>query len=204
MTTNEIQALLSVHEALVAFSVGDAESYVFALTRDAVAWKKIPLGARELEEKVAALRQGLDVEVLEKKDLDDLGKERALFDLAAAHELYETLFAPVEALIKDRPHLVVVPTGALTALPFALLVTEKPAVAAPPAKDKVTARDLALYRQAAWLARQHRHQRAASGGDPEGAAAVFAQGPGSKATCRVRRSDLRPRGTSSGLGRAGQ
>ncbi len=40
------------------------------------------------------------------------------------------------------------PSGALTALPFHLLVTEKPAVAVPQVKAR---RDLAAYRDAAWL-----------------------------------------------------
>jgi hypothetical protein len=52
-----------------------------------------------------------------------------LFDLGLAHELYETLLGPVEALIRDKRHLMVVPSGALTALPFHLLVTEQPVVA---------------------------------------------------------------------------
>jgi CHAT domain-containing protein len=71
-----------------------------------------------------------------------------LFDLAVAHELYVTLVGPVEALIKDKRHLLVVPSGALTALPFHLLVTEKPAVAVPTSK---ALKDLAVYRDAAWL-----------------------------------------------------
>ena len=51
----------------------------------------------------------------------------------------------MESLIKDKRHLLIVPTSALTALPFHLLVTEKPAVAVPDRKD------LRPYREAAWL-----------------------------------------------------
>ena len=68
-----------------------------------------------------------------------------MFDLGGAHELYKLLLGPVESLIKDKRHLLIVPTGALTALPFHLLVTEKPAVAVPDRKD------LRPYREAAWL-----------------------------------------------------
>jgi CHAT domain-containing protein len=49
----------------------------------------------------------------------------------------------VEALAKGKRSLVVVPSGALTALPFHLLVTEKPAA---PIPDKIEG-----YRDAAWL-----------------------------------------------------
>src|SRR5262249_4274071 len=73
--------------------------------------------------------------------------DKELFDLALAHELYEMLIGPVEALIKDKRHLIVVPSGPLTALPFHLLVTEKPATAVPG--------DLAAYRNAQWLLRRH-------------------------------------------------
>jgi CHAT domain-containing protein len=79
-------------------------------------------------------------------------RRRELFDLGLAHELYDALIGPVEALIREKPHLIVVPSGALTALPFHLLVTEMPAVAAPQVK---TMRDLAAYRDAAWLLKRH-------------------------------------------------
>jgi CHAT domain-containing protein/tetratricopeptide (TPR) repeat protein len=78
--------------------------------------------------------------------------QRELFDLALAHELYATFIGPVEELIKDKKHLIVVPSGPLTALPFHLLVTEKPMVAMPQVK---TPRDLASYRDVAWLLRRH-------------------------------------------------
>ena len=55
------------------------------------------------------------------------------------------MFGPVETLIKDKRHLLVVPSGSLTGVPFHLLVTEKPAVAKPEIKD------IATYRDAAWL-----------------------------------------------------
>jgi CHAT domain-containing protein len=77
---------------------------------------------------------------------------RELFDLGVAHELYETLLGPVEALIRDKRHLMVVPAGALTALPFHLLVTQKPVVAVPQVNAPG---DLAAYRDAAWLIKRH-------------------------------------------------
>jgi hypothetical protein len=138
LKAKQMQALLSDQEALVLFAVADKESYVFAITRDRVDWRAIPLGAEALSQKVAAFRRGLDVG----KASDASGKS-GLFDLALADELYGTLLAPVEALVKDKASLLVVPSGALTALPFHLLVTEKPAAAIPDT--------FAGYRQAAWL-----------------------------------------------------
>jgi CHAT domain-containing protein/Tfp pilus assembly protein PilF len=138
LKAKEIQALLSSDEAMVLFALADQESYALALTRDRLDWQRIPLGAEALSEKVAAFRRGLDVG----KASDASGKT-GLFDLALANELYVSLLGPVEGLMKDKRSLLVAPSGALTALPFHLLVTEKPQAAIP---DKIEG-----YRDAAWL-----------------------------------------------------
>jgi CHAT domain-containing protein len=138
MKANEIQALLSGDEALVLFAVVDKDSYVFALTREGFDWKPLSLGAEALSRDVAAFRQGLDV-----GRASDASGKTGLFDLARAYELYAALLGPVETLVKDKRSLLVVPSGALTALPFHLLVTEKPAAAIP---EKIDG-----YRDAAWL-----------------------------------------------------
>jgi tetratricopeptide (TPR) repeat protein/CHAT domain-containing protein len=137
-----VQRLLGPEEALVFFLAGDGESYVFALTREAFDWKTIPIGAKALSDKVAALRHGLDVTELSKAAT--AGKPD-LFNLGLARELYATLLGPVDALVKDKRHLLIVPTGALTGLPFHLLLTETPATPVPQLKD------IATYREAAWL-----------------------------------------------------
>ncbi|UGY18123.1 CHAT domain-containing protein [Bradyrhizobium septentrionale] len=138
MTAREIQALLSPDEAMVLFAVADKESFVFALTRDAVDWKPVSLGGDALSAKVAAFRRGLDIG----KASDASGKA-GLFDLALANELYAALLGPVDALVRDKRSLLVAPVGALTALPFHLLVTEPPPSAIP--------ETFAGYRDAAWL-----------------------------------------------------
>ena len=102
-----MQQLLDGDEALVFWLAGynHWETYVFALTRDSFQWKTIPLKTEALEQKVAAFRRGLDVDVLLRRDW------RGLFDLALAHELYDALIGPVEPLIRDKRHLMVVPIG---------------------------------------------------------------------------------------------
>jgi CHAT domain-containing protein/Tfp pilus assembly protein PilF len=138
MTAKEIQSLLSADEAMVLFAVTVKESYVVAITRERFDWKPIPRGAETLSEKVAAFRRGLDI-----NRASDASGKSGLFDLALAHELYATLLGPVEALVRDKRSLLVAPSGALTALPFHLLVTEQPAAAIPEKFDG--------YREAAWL-----------------------------------------------------
>jgi CHAT domain-containing protein/Tfp pilus assembly protein PilF len=138
MTATEIQALLAADEAMVLFAVADKESYVMAITRERFDWKQLPSGAEALSNKVAAFRRGLNVAAV-----SDASGKSGLFDLSFANELYATLLGPVETLIKDKSSLLVVPAAALTALPFHLLVTEKPAAAIPEKMDG--------YRDAAWL-----------------------------------------------------
>jgi CHAT domain-containing protein len=142
LAAGEVQKLLAPSEALVFFLADVKESYVFALSRDGFTWRTIPLGANDLSAKVAAFRRNLDV--------DELARSAAagspdLFDLGQAYALYQALLGPVDALIKDKANLVIVPTGALTALPFHLLVTQPPAVAVPKLED------IASYRDATWL-----------------------------------------------------
>jgi CHAT domain-containing protein len=141
LAAKDIQALLSGDEAMTIYSVVDKQSYVIAITRDGADWKEVPLGANALAQKVTAFRKGLDVG----KARDASGKS-GLFDLALANELYVALLGPVEALTKDKRSLLVVPSAALTALPFHLLVTETPQAAIP---DKLEG-----YRSAAWLLRR--------------------------------------------------
>ncbi len=137
----EVQPLLAADEALVVFLVVAKESYVFALTRDAADWKTIPLGGAALEAKVAAFRHGLDIDAI--SDAVQGSRKPELFDLALANELYAALLRPVEALLKDKKQLLIVPNAALTALPFNLLVTDRPTTSVPA--------DFAAYRDANWL-----------------------------------------------------
>jgi CHAT domain-containing protein/Tfp pilus assembly protein PilF len=138
MTAKEIQALLSGDEAMVLFSVTEKESFAFAITREGFDWKPLPLGAEALSQKIAAFRRGLDL-----AGLAEASGKSGLFDLALAHDLYGALLAPLEPRVKDKRSLLIAPSGALTALPFHLLVTEKPARAIPEKFDG--------YRDAAWL-----------------------------------------------------
>jgi CHAT domain-containing protein len=141
LTLKEIQALLSADEAMLLFSVADEESYVFALTDERFDWKSLPIGSEMLAQEIAAFRRGLDVGSI--SQATDPPDHAGLFDLALANELYATLLGPVETLVKDKRSLQVVPAGALTALPFQLLLTEKPLAAVP---DRLEG-----YRDAAWL-----------------------------------------------------
>jgi CHAT domain-containing protein/tetratricopeptide (TPR) repeat protein len=134
LSVAQTQALLRPDEALVSFiSLGD-KSYVFAVTREGNVWRQIPLGDKAIGDRVSKLRLGLF------DPAPDATPKP--FDLEASFELYSAIMGPVESMIAGKPKLLVVPTGALTSLPFHVLVTRKPDPAAAP-DDR--------YRQAAWL-----------------------------------------------------
>jgi CHAT domain-containing protein/Tfp pilus assembly protein PilF len=130
----QTQALLKPDEVLVSYVSLYQQSLVFAVTREGSAWVQIPLSEAELSARVAKLRKGLWN--------DTPGGSTPPFDLAASHELYEALLGPVEPMLANKTRLIVVPTGALTSLPFQVLVTKAP----DPALSQNSG-----YRQAAWL-----------------------------------------------------
>ncbi|WP_456622382.1 tetratricopeptide repeat protein [Bradyrhizobium sp. P5_C12] len=126
----QTQGLLKPDEALVAFIASGDKTYAFAVTREASALRQVALGSREISDRVAHLRLGLA----------DPEAARSSFDLDASFELYTALFEPISVDISGKPKLLIVPAGALTSLPFHVLVTRKPDTAS---ADR--------YRQAAWL-----------------------------------------------------
>jgi CHAT domain-containing protein/Tfp pilus assembly protein PilF len=145
LSIEDAAQVLHPDEALVLLLAGHAEeTFVWALTRDGASWHRIPIGAKLLADKVKALREGL--ELLDPKQAAQSGK---LFNLGLAHDLYKTLLGPVADLIDDKRHLLIVPSGVLTGLPFHLLVTE------PPATHQPNGQQLEAYRDAAWLIQRH-------------------------------------------------
>jgi CHAT domain-containing protein/tetratricopeptide (TPR) repeat protein len=133
------------------------DTFVWVITKTQSRWVRVDLGRTALEDQVQALRCGLDEEewgtatkaarcgeLLGLNELPD--KSQPLpFDLGKAHELYQALFGKVADLISDK-HLLIVPSGPLTSLPFQVLVTDEPSTALP--------KSFAGYRGVSWLGRR--------------------------------------------------
>jgi hypothetical protein len=148
------------------------ETLTWLITKEAVRWHSIPLGTRALSDRIAALRCGLDASSWDNAlgwpeetahDKQRIFEQRARrdrckqllgvevpstdwppFNLERAHELYQTLLASFADLTTGK-HLIIVPSGPLTSLPFHVLVTTPPNPAL---------MGMARYRGAAWLALQ--------------------------------------------------
>jgi CHAT domain-containing protein/tetratricopeptide (TPR) repeat protein len=169
----ETQKLLHDDEVLLQFLSAStslrhggvvAESFAWLVSKRDARWVRLTLALREISDAVAALRCGLDAtlwdDVESAKKCKDLvgtaprsetvtisGKDESTkvlpFDLTRAHELYNALLTPFADMIK-RKHLIVVPSGPLTSLPFNVLVAEPPTTSAIP-------ETLAQYRDVPWL-----------------------------------------------------
>ena len=158
LRVEDVQALLGTDEALVLFldtpqaKPTPEETFIWVVTKTDLRWVRSDLGTAALTREVQELRCGLDAAAWEgpqcteltgqsytEKDRDN-GKPPP-FDLARAHKLYQALFGQVEGLIKGK-HLLVVPSGALTQLPFQVLVTAPPSASGD-------------HKSAAWLVRDH-------------------------------------------------
>lgn len=146
----QAQSLLNADEVLAVILVGSAKSFVWALTRERAEWAEIDAGTAVLAGHVAALRSGLDP--LAQQDAEGSGGSRAGivggFDIGRAHGLYKLVLGPVASVIEGKRHLIVVPTGPLTSLPFQVLVTRPPPAGAVPASPEV-------LRDTAWLIKSH-------------------------------------------------
>jgi CHAT domain-containing protein/Tfp pilus assembly protein PilF len=148
------------------------ETLAWVVTKEHLRWQSIPLGTRALSDRVAALRCGLDASswddaegwpqktTIDKQRMAEQQARRARckqllglemspadlppFDLAKSYELYQALLAPFADLTNGK-HLIIVPSGPLTSLPFHVLVTKAP-------EPTLTGMD--RYRKASWLATQ--------------------------------------------------
>lgn len=110
-----IRELLDERTAFLEYSVGREASFLFVVTRGGLASWRLPAAA-ELEELVAAVRQGLQTP----------GRLSYTRYVAAAQRLHEILIAPAAALLRDKPRLIVSPDGPLLFLPFEALLTGPP------------------------------------------------------------------------------
>ena len=148
-SVDEARELIRGDEALVIFETFEDATYYWVITRDDASWGRVRVSSAMLAKDVAALRCGLDASTWEGdgaakcgillRVAAPAGSVPPPFDVPRAHVLYKTLFSDVEDLIRDK-HLLIVPSGPLTQLPFHVLVT---------------AGSSTDYRAAAWLARQN-------------------------------------------------
>ena len=126
------QALLNEDEGLLLVLVNRDAAYVWAVTREQVAWgRAADLGETEMTAVVARLRESLTTEASRGQPYIDPSQLQAGrgFDRSEAYRLYDRLIRPVEGVLAGKTTLITVTSGALSTLPLAVLITEAPATA---------------------------------------------------------------------------
>lgn len=115
LSLDETRALLSDDEAVVAFHVTEKKGYAWVITSTSAYWTPLPSPTAELKDEVKKLRRMVT---------DDADKP---FDAALAYHLYQQTFAPLESWMRNKKRISVFANGALTSIPFGMLVTRDPA-----------------------------------------------------------------------------
>jgi CHAT domain-containing protein len=135
---SEISKLLSQEEALVFFHIADSRLLVFVVFQGGNVLFSVNVRLRDLDRMVYELREGLP------KDGKPIDLTRTRFDVALANELFKLTLGPVHPVFKQMgiEHLLLVPAGPLSALPFHALVTQAP-------------KPGAGYKDAAWLMKDY-------------------------------------------------
>jgi CHAT domain-containing protein len=112
----ELRQALGPNEAFFSFVVGQKSSIALLVTQAGLTVRPLDVTQTSLDDAVGELRQAF---------VPQFGAPPE-FDLRASFELYRKLLGAFEAEMARVEHLVVVPSGALASLPFALLATAPP------------------------------------------------------------------------------
>lgn len=111
-----VRSALRPGEGLLSFLVGREQSFAQLVTRDGVTIAAVPEGAAGLRQAVTTLRRSLEIQ----------GGAINEFNLAEANQLHDILLGGIKPALAGIDHLIVVPAGPLTNLPFGLLVASAP------------------------------------------------------------------------------
>ena len=138
----QVRAALRAGETLVSVYLGEDSSFIWAVPKSGdAAYAGVPITSAQVAKTVETLRRALDPSAT---SVDEI----PAFNVEMAARLYQDLFKPVEASWKGASNLLVVPHGALGALPLGLLPTT---LGAAPAKTAVPFEE---YKRVPWLVRQ--------------------------------------------------
>lgn len=131
MSVAEVQKTLRAGEVMIVTLTSEYDTFVWAISPNAADWHAANFDQGDLVAQISLLRRMLDVTTQNRsaaalEEDTSIGASEDGFDRAVAYGLYQKLLAPLAAVIDGADHLIVVPDGALTALPFGLLVASAP------------------------------------------------------------------------------
>lgn len=157
VSEKDTQALLDKDEALILIYNGKYEAYVWAITTESASWTKVEQSETVVEQKIKLLRETLDPTGRTRAAVSSFGEDvqsgsaegeamQKAFPRAEANQLYQWFLQPLEGIWKSKKRLNIVVSGALSSLPFSVLISE------PPNGEDTDERAM---RGSAWLIRTH-------------------------------------------------
>jgi CHAT domain-containing protein len=152
LSVAEVQALLHPDEALILVHVAANNTFVWAISPDRAGWLRVSVTESGLTEAVAALRASLGPDAAPADTRAAAALAPAMprpvraFDRTLSYGIHSALLGGLAPVLDGAAHVFVVADGALTALPFSVLVTR------PPEGDDA---DPAAQRATAWMIRDH-------------------------------------------------
>ena len=147
VTLPELQAALKPGEVYVKLLTLPKVTYTIAVTHDDALIYRNALATPALADLVRGVRASIDGNVSASGRVVPL-----VFDVGASFELYNALLGPAERLIANAKTLITEPSGAMTQLPFGVLVGDQKSVDWFAENVKVNSRD---YSQVKFLAARY-------------------------------------------------
>ena len=124
------QSLVGKEDAALLVVPSEFGTHVMALTGDGLSWHRSDWSEAQINAAVKRLLWdvGANVDVDQATDAEwqEEGEGPLPFDRGTAHALYQQIIAPVADALNGKRHLFIAARGALSSLPFGLLVTENP------------------------------------------------------------------------------
>ncbi len=146
ITLQELQATLREGEAYAKLTVFETESYGIFITPDRARAYRVGAGEIELGTAVNAIRDTISV-------VENGQRLTYPFDVEMAHALYEMLFGPVDAELRQTDHLIFEPDSVMLSLPPNLLIASRSEVDSYLARAGQPGGDPFDYRGIGWLGR---------------------------------------------------
>jgi len=151
----ELQQLLAPGEGYYKMVVVNDDVYALFATATAARAFRLPVRPAELDQQVDGLRATITI-------LENGQQLTYPFNVDLAHQLYQTMFAPIDAELRTVTHLVFEPDGPMLRLPPNLLIMDRASVDAYRRRVAASADNEFDFRGIAWLGRDREISTAVS------------------------------------------
>ena len=135
ITLDDIQQTLTEDQGIISYFIDPFYLYVFSITKEDIKFKKIKITNNKIKSHIR--------ELLNTVKIDNSNKIKD-FNFIGSNQLYDLIFKPIEATIKNKKDLIIIPHKALMSLPFAILT-----------KDKIKQSNQIEYQKVNWLGKKY-------------------------------------------------